>query len=67
MVLDGFVCVSVCMGLCLKNPADAWIDGRWRCSALKERLGGFGLGLHCVNQVLGRTGRSDSRSCVSYV
>ena len=56
------VCVSVCMWLCLKNPVDSWIDGRWRCSVWKERLGGFGGGLHCVKEVLGRKGRSDSRS-----
>jgi hypothetical protein len=62
-----YVCVSVCMGFCLKNPVDSWIDGRWRCSVWKERLGGFGGGLHCVKEVLVRTGRSDSRSCVSYV
>ena len=64
MVLDGFacVCVSVCMWLCLKNPVDSWIDGRWRCSFWKERLGGFGGGLRCVKEVLGRKGRSDSRS-----
>ena len=29
------------MRLCLKNPADSWIDGRWRCSVWKERLGGW--------------------------